>query len=149
MVTVQNYRSDKYYSKIVGVFDEILRESNIVEPIEVFIRLGNLDRKKYEDWRFGRVSCLERVIEGNLSKCSRILKILRFHAHDLNMVPQSTDYRKWGKGRNIRLKFTRSGNAKLEKDYATCFKWNRKVSYQEWTVQNRSDAKAVRTRTPD
>ncbi|MGB0743159.1 MAG: hypothetical protein ACPGSB_01415 [Opitutales bacterium] len=138
MTTIQSYKSDKYYPGIVRVFDEILQERLVVEPVEVFIRLGNLDRKKYEDWRFCRVPYLERVIEGNLSKCSRILKILRFHAHDLSMSQSFTDYRKWGKGENVRLRFTKSGIPKLERDYATCFKWNRKVSYQEWKNQNQA-----------
>jgi hypothetical protein len=138
MISVQTYKSDRYYPKIVRAIGEILEEGIIVEPVEVFIRLGNLDRKAYEDWRFRRVPYLERVIQGNLAKSSRILKILRLHAHDLNMVPSFTDYRNWGKGGNFRLRFTRNGIPKLEKDYATCFKWNRKVSYREWMKQESS-----------
>ena len=67
-VTVATYKEDKYYFKIVEAFSEILNRDDVVTPIEVFIRIGNLSREDVEDWRFGRVSCLETVIKGNLSK---------------------------------------------------------------------------------
>jgi hypothetical protein len=42
-----------------------------------------LTREQLEDWRGGRVSHLERVINCNLTRPGRLLRILRFHAHDL------------------------------------------------------------------
>jgi hypothetical protein len=65
-----------------------------------------------EDWRFGRVPYLEMVIHGNLTRLSRLLRILRFHAHDLNLVPSVTAYMRWGKGPKQRLRFTKTGDKK-------------------------------------
>jgi hypothetical protein len=36
------------------------------------------------------VAYLEHVINCNLSRLSRLLRILRFHAHDLNLKPSLT-----------------------------------------------------------
>ena len=62
-------------------------------------------------------------IQGNLTRLSRLLRILRFHAHDLNLVPSWTAYVHWGKGPKQRLRFTKTGEPKLEKVYATHFVW--------------------------
>jgi hypothetical protein len=138
MVTVQNYKSDKLYPGVVRAFDALLTRGKVVAPVDVFLEMGNLDKSKYEDWRFGRVSSLESVILGNLSKCSRILKIIGCHAHDLDMIPSRTAYKKWGKGRKLDLKFSRSGNGKIEAKYATSFLWNKKKSYSDWKESLRS-----------
>jgi len=132
MVTVQNYKSDKLYPGVVSAFDMLLRKGKVVAPVDVFMAMGNLEKRKYEDWRFGRVGSLESVIQGNLSKCSRILKIIGFHAHDLDMVPSRGTYKKWGKGKKLNLKFSKSGNRKIEAKYTTSFLWNKRKSYPDW-----------------
>jgi hypothetical protein len=58
---------------------------------------------------------------------SRLLRILRFHAHDLNLVPSVIVYRRWGKGPKQALRFTESGDPKLEEAYAKHFVWPGKV----------------------
>lgn len=45
-----------------------------------------------EDWHKGKIPYLERKIMGSLAKLSRILLILRMHAHDLNLEPSETTY---------------------------------------------------------
>ena len=66
---------------------------------------------------------LEAVINCNLTRLSRILKMLRFHAHDLMLVPSVTAYRRWGKGPKQRLRFTKTGDPNLEEAYARHFVW--------------------------
>lgn len=82
-----------------------------------------LEPKHLDDWRFGRVPYLERVVRGNLSRLSRLLRILRFHAHDLNLAPSITAYVRWGKGPKQRLRFTKTGDPKLEEAYTRHFVW--------------------------
>ena len=135
MVSVENYKSDKYYPRVVRAFDEILKKSIIVEPINVFIAMNILDQKGYEDWRFGRIPHLECAIKSGLPKCKRILKIIGFHAHDLNMVPSPTVYMRWGKGRKIRLQFSKNAYPYLEKQYSKSFKWNRRLPYKDWKLR--------------
>ena len=67
-----------------------------------------------------RTPYLERVIDCTLTRLSRLLRILRFHVHDLNLVPSTTDYQSHGKGRKRHLRFT-NGDARLEVAYATHF----------------------------
>lgn len=132
MVSVDNYKADKYYPKVVSAFDCILTEGNVIAPVEVFIQLGNLDKRKYEDWRCGRASCLESVIAASPSKLRRILRIIAFHAHDLSMGPSPTVYKTWGKGKAVDLKFTNRGGRKIEDAYSKCFVWKRRMPYPEW-----------------
>lgn len=79
-----------------------------------------LTTARLDDWRRGRIDYLERVIEGNLSRLSRLLRILQFHAHDLNLKPSVTAYQ--GSSKQP-LRFTKIGDRKLEEAYATHFIW--------------------------
>jgi len=49
--------------------------------------MGNLNKKDYENWRFGQVPYLEKVMEGSLSKISRQLRIIQLHAKDCGLKP--------------------------------------------------------------
>lgn len=92
-VTINSYKKDKYYPRVVRAVAKILARSDVVTPVEVLVEMGNLSKKNLEAWRAGQVSYLERVFEGSLSKANRILRIIGFHVHDLNMVPSRTAYR--------------------------------------------------------
>ena len=87
-------------------------------PVDVLVQMDLLDPKRLEDWRRGRVPYLEKVIDCNLTRLSRLLRILRFHAHDLKLNPSATAYMRWGKGPKHRLRFTKTGDRKLEEAYA-------------------------------
>jgi hypothetical protein len=82
-----------------------------------------LTRQHLEDWRRGRVPYLERVINCNLVRLNRLLRVLRFHAHGLNLKPSLTSYMRYEKGPKQRLQFTKTRDAKLEEAYATHFVW--------------------------
>jgi hypothetical protein len=101
----------------------ILATGKVVASVDVLVGMDLLSPEKLEDWRRGRVSCLERVIRCNLTRLSRLLRVLRFHAHDLNLVPSVTAHMRWGKGPKQRLRFTKTGDAKLEEAYARHFVW--------------------------
>ncbi len=113
-VTLQNYKEDKYYPKMVRVVGEILQESRVVRVADVLTKMGQLSDVNLKRWRAGQVPYLEAVIHCNLSKADRINKILSFHAHDLNLG-KSNDFVKY-KGRTLR--YTKSGIKKAEERYA-------------------------------
>ena len=117
--TRSTFKKDKYYKKVAAAVHELLKDGFVVMPIEILIEMGYLTKEDYEDWRFGRVSNLERVIGCNLSKVNRILRILRLHAEDLGLQPSPTFYKKWGKGAKIFLRFSRSGMPWMEILYST------------------------------
>jgi hypothetical protein len=84
-ITLADYRKDRYYARIVRATEDLLRERGFVAPIELLIRMELLSPESVEDWRRGRIPFLQRVIRCNLSKASRIVRILRIHAHDLDL----------------------------------------------------------------
>ena len=43
-VTVENYREDKYYSRVVRAVAKILSRSNMVAPVDVLLEMGNLKK---------------------------------------------------------------------------------------------------------
>ena len=143
-VTVNTYRQDKYYPRVVRAVAKILARSDVVAPVEVLMEMGNLTEKNHEAWYRGQVPYLERVFEGSLSKVNRILRIIGFHVHDLNMVPRRTVYSQWGKGKDRILRFSKSGNEGVEEAYSTHYVWHRsqekKRQVIEQSMPGQSDA---------
>jgi len=116
-VTLKNYREDKYYTKLVCAVTALLGKSGVVRPIDVFREMGMLEQKNLVRWQNGQVAYLERVLDANLSKADRVLRLLRFHAHDLNLKPSVTVYKK-GK---IKLHFSKTGKPQIEEAYSRHF----------------------------
>ncbi len=120
-ISLENYRTDKYYPRIVHAVEQILETGDVVAPIDVFLRLGLIDKEAIQAWRLGQTPYLERVIKCNLSAASRVLRIFRMHVHDLNLRPSLTVYVKHGKGSRTRLRCTKTGDPNLEEAYARHF----------------------------
>ena len=57
-----------------------------------------------------------------ITTCRQVL-VLPIHAHDLKLVPSTTAYTCRGKGPKQRLRFTKTGEGKLEESYARHFVW--------------------------
>jgi hypothetical protein len=129
IVSVETFRDDPLYPKIVRAVAAILQNGKVVAPVDVLVKMDLLAPGRLEDWRRGRVPYLEKVINCNLTRLSRLLRILRFHAHDLRLVPSTTVYMKWGKGPKRRLRFTKTGDSKLEEAYSRHFVWPGKGSF--------------------
>lgn len=121
--SIATYRADPLYPRIERAVAAVLAKGKVVAPVDVLVGMDLLTPDQLDDWRRGRVPYLEQVIAGNLVRLSRLLRILRFHAYDLNLMPSATVYMRQGKGARQRLRFTKSGDAKLEEAYATHFVW--------------------------
>ena len=122
-LNADNYRDDPLYPRVARAVSPLLARGKVVAPVDLLMDMGLLEARSLEDWRFGRVPYLEQVINCNLNRLSRLLRVLRFHAHDLNLVPRSTTYMRWGGGRKQRLRFTKTGNHRLEEAYSRHFIW--------------------------
>ena len=120
-VALDNYKNDRYYPKVVKAVDSVLASEKYVTPIRVFQAMGLLEEKDIESWRKGQVPYLERVIGCNLHKPSRILRILRFVAHDFNLKPSTTVYKRKVRGGKVPLRFTKFNDKHLEEAYARHF----------------------------
>ena len=123
-ISLNTYKKDKYYPRIVLAVAKILSKTDEVSPVGVLLEMGNLNKKNFDAWLKGQVPYLERVFEGSLSKANRILKITGFHVHDLNMVPKKIVYRQQGKGKNRILRFSKSGDNNIEEAYSRHYIWN-------------------------
>lgn len=122
-VGIGNYREEPLYPEIVRAVAAILQSGKVVAPIDVLVGMGLLAPEDLMDWRCGRVPYLEKVISLNLTRLSRLLRVLRFHAHDLNLVPSISVNKRWGKGPKQNLRFTKTGDPKIEEAYARHFVW--------------------------
>ena len=120
-ITTENYRQDKYYSRVVRAVDAILSCRDFVAPTDVFVEMSLLSEQAIAEWRAGRVPYLERAIQCNLSAASRILRLLRMHAHDLNLRPSATGYVRRTRGGKQRLRFTKTRDVRIEDAYALHF----------------------------
>lgn len=98
-----------------------------VAPVDVLMDVGVLDKKKYDDWRFGRISYLEAVCTCNLRQLSFIMAQIRAYAKKVGYKPFFCYYKQWGKKKKNgqghkpvrQLRFSKSGNSDIERAYAT------------------------------
>jgi len=148
-ITSANYRQDPYYAAIVRVVEDLLREKGFVAPMELFMRMDLLSPESAENWRRGRIPYLEKVIRCNLSKASRILRILRMHAHELDLKPSPTVYKRWTKGSRPLLRFSKTGDHNIEAAYARHFVSPRKKScpFEEAAIEVRNFAAIPQARS--
>lgn len=135
-ITLNTYRKDKYYPRIVLAVAKILSKTDEVSPVKVLLEMGNLNKKNFDAWRKGQVPYLERVFEGSLSKANRILRIIGFHVHDLNMVPKKIVYHQQGKGKKRILRFSKSRANNIEEAYSKHYVWNQSQEKKNQIIAN-------------
>ena len=99
----------------------LLNEKGYLCFVDIFMKLGYLSKSDYENWRFRRVSPLERVLTVNLSRINFIMKTVRRNSLNGHLRPSLTVYKSWGKGKKTLLQFSKSGDPAIETAYATHF----------------------------
>jgi hypothetical protein len=98
---------------------QLIHKKGYVCPVDLLMKLDYLSRKDYENWRFGRIAYLEEACKVNLSTLSFVNRSIRRLASELQLVKSRTVYCKYGKGTKQNLRFSKSGNAGIERNYAT------------------------------
>ena len=116
-VTLKNYQETKDYGRIVAAVAKILSRQRDVSPVEVFVELNLLAADDLLRWKRGQVPYFERVIRCNLSRAGRILRVLHFHAHDLNLKPSTSCHHHSKQA----LRFSKSGERLIEQAYSRHF----------------------------
>lgn len=106
-------------NKIELVGKELIEEKGYLSFIDVLLKLEYLSEKDFENWRFGKVEYLEKVCSANLKKISTINKTIKEISGQWKLKKFWTAYNKYGKGKKIRLRFSKSGNERIEQAYAT------------------------------
>ena len=105
--------------KVRSAAENILQREDYISPIGLLLEIGVLTKRDYEEWRMGRVLYLERVCGVNLNKMSLIMAELKSFAAGRSLKPSTTVYKKWGKGKRVDLKFSKSGDLRIEQAYRT------------------------------
>lgn len=114
--------------KVIGAAEEILSKKDFITPVELLMKMNVLTKEDYEAWRNGKVPYLEKVCKTNLSKLSFIMSELRSFANAKKLKPSLTVYSKWGKGIKSRLRFSKTGDQRIEEHYATHYIGTTKIS---------------------
>ena len=104
--------------KIEIIGKEIIEEKGYLSSIDMLLKLKYFSKNDYENWRFGKVEYLEKVCGVNLKKLSTINKIIEEISLQWNLKKSWTAYNKYGKGGEIRLRFSKSGNERIEEGYS-------------------------------
>lgn len=81
--------------------------------------MGLLHDSQVDFWRKGRVEFLEQVIQGNLGKISSSMEIFRRWAREKGLKPSETAYVRRTRGGTLPLRFSKSGDPVIEKNYRT------------------------------
>lgn len=99
-----------------------LQKTGVASRVQVLIDIEILSKEDHEKWRIGKVDYLERVCQTNLRALTLIAKEIRAYARDQHLKPSWTYYRQWGckrKSQARKLRFSKSGDERIEREYAT------------------------------
>lgn len=99
----------------------LFREKGYISIIDVLMAMGKVSKQDYEEWRFGRVPYLEKVIGMNLAKINVVMRTIQRNSERGGLKPSKTVYRLWGKGPKKLLRFSKSGDPNIEAAYSTSF----------------------------
>ena len=126
----------EWIGKICSTMELQCKKRGYAAPVDVLMDIGVLPKQKYENWRNGRIDYLERVCTVNLHKLSFIMSQIRAYARKQGLKPSFCYYKQWGvKKKNgqghkpvVPLRFSKSGNAEIEKNYATHYVDSRRIA---------------------
>jgi hypothetical protein len=111
-------KSANLEQRVVRAAEAALAGRGHVTPIDVLVGMGWLPMTRVDEWRQGRVECLERVATVNLHKLSEAMRLLDRFARDRGLVPSETDYLARTRDRRS-LRFSVSGDDAIERAYRT------------------------------
>lgn len=105
--------------RVIQAAESALYRQHYVSPLDVLLGMGSLKSSDLQDWKKGRIHYLEKVIQGNLGKISYGMKCFRSWAHKKGLKPSQTAYLEKTKGPKRELRFSKSGDLKIEEAYRT------------------------------
>ena len=132
-INLENYKKDKYYPKVVKAVGLLLKDKDEITTVDILLKMGNLIPRDYENWKRGKIPYLEKIFQGNLSKAGRILRIIKFLMHDLNMIKYEKPMKVLNGNRFLR--YSKSGMINIEDVYSRSFKWNRSEEVKKEVIE--------------
>ena len=112
----------KLAAQVTNAANLAISAKGFATPIDVLVGLGWLTQAHVAQWRQGQIPYLEKVTTANLSRLSRAMAVFRRWAHETGKRPSPTGY----KHRSYTLRFSKSGDPKIEEAYRTHFLCSRK-----------------------
>lgn len=106
-------------SRVIRAAEATLFHQQYVSAIDVLCGMGLLHVSQVDLWRKGRVGFLEQVIQGNLSKIASSMAIFQRWAQEKSLKPSETTYVRRTRGGLLPLRFSKSGDPAIEKNYRT------------------------------
>jgi len=113
--------TSKFELKVMEAVEAAVKDHRYVSASDLFIGMGWLSAGHVHDWRVGRTAYLERVVQANLKKISRAMKIFRMRAIQCGLKPSETAYLARTRGPRRVLQFSKSGDPDIERAYRTHF----------------------------
>lgn len=104
---------------MIRAAEAALADHQYVSAIDVLTGMGLLAPTAFVAWRRGTADYLERVIQGNLHKISDSMAIFRRWASDKGLEPSETAYVRRTRSGVVELRFSKSGEPKIEQSYRT------------------------------
>jgi len=118
--------------KVNDAMYALMKEKGVIASVDVLMAIGVLSKADYETWRRGGIDFLERVCKINLCKLSIVNREMRVCAKKNNLKSSWTYYKQWSSGKSKsmknshvgyvkmpKLRFSKSGNENIERQYAT------------------------------
>jgi hypothetical protein len=104
--------------RVVRAAEAALAEQGYASAIDVLVSLGWLHPRRVDEWRQGRLDCLERAAAVDAEKLSDAMRHLRRFARDRGLIESETDHIARTRDRRS-LRFSVSGDAEIERAYRT------------------------------
>ena len=101
--------------KVCRAIEKQCESKGYATPADVLMEIGILEKKKYDDWKAGRIPYLEAVCHSSLNQLSNLLKMIRSCALQKGLKPSFTYY----KHKSKPLRFSKTGEPNIEQAYAT------------------------------
>ena len=104
--------------RVARAAEAALAARQFVSSIDILVGIGWLDLEAAERWRRGQIDCLERVVRTNLPRISEAMRLFRSWGTAQGLFASETAYVARAPRRQM-LRFSRSGDPKIEASYRT------------------------------
>jgi hypothetical protein len=113
-----NVDMQRLQARVVAAAEAALAEQKVVTAIDVLQGIGWLPHARVDEWRLGRLACLEDGFSPNPHKLSAVLQMFQRWAESRGLIPRETVYISRTRDRQ-QLRFTKSGDSDVERVYRT------------------------------
>jgi hypothetical protein len=110
--------SNRLEERVARAAQAALDEHDFVTAIDVFLSLGWVVPRRVDEWRQGRIPCLEEALQVAPDKISTALRLFEGWAQRRGLSPSETAYVARTRARPA-LRFSRRGDREVERAYRT------------------------------